>query len=651
MREGTSRSRRIRIIAAVCAVVIAAGGSAGVYAFRRNTNAKAAPAETTSANTQTAAGDSIISAGGTVESSQLADSLGLENTAVRLSVEKVLVEQGEAVTAGTPLYQITSDSLAKAGKTLDSELQTARSELLEQNMSYQTDKNEAYLLYQSELMLGETAQSEYDSGIASLDNALAKAKESYQEALDTINSVPAEINAKQAELDKTQSSVNSLFEKKKTAQSKADTAKEGYSSAVSSYNSAVNEYNSAASVARYLGKALGRDVSAIGEAKTVTADTQKDVSVPQNDDPKDENVPVMDGGEPSFDMRSDKDFISSPVQNYESAPPEKNTSEKSELTVLYETALSEYKEHKEKLSAAEKTLNTAETEYRTRSEELTAVQKELDEAQSKSSSLSKEITSLNTDLSKAKSNITKLRSEYNSLSTSYSTDQLELKNKLDTDMASFENAEYHYQITCSTIEKELEEKQTAYDTAEENLRIFSETLSDGCINAKQDGVIYSLNYQEGRNVNVNMPYVYYVDESGFSTTVELDQNDVTQISIGDKAVIYSSETGIVNGKITAISEGTSTSLADVRFNVTVTADEGADLYVGQSVNVYFNYGDMKSGSFSDFTGSRSGDGERPDFGGSMPEGFDTSKMPDFSGGAPGGFDLSNMPDLSRRKDN
>ena len=89
----------------------------------------------------------------------------------------------------------------------------------------------------------------------------------------------------------------------------------------------------------------------------------------------------------------------------------------------------------------------------------------------------------------------------------------------------------------------------------------------------------------------------------------------------------------------------------MRFNVTVTADEGADLYVGQSVNVYFNYGDMKSGSFSDFTGSRSGDGERPDFGGSMPEGFDTSKMPDFSGGAPGGFDPSNMPDFSRRKDN
>lgn len=67
-------------------------------------------------------------------------------------------------------------------------------------------------------------------------------------------------------------------------------------------------------------------------------------------------------------------------------------------------------------------------------------------------------------------------------------------------------------------------------------------------------------------------------------------------------VIYSSETGISNGKITAISAGESTSLADVRFNVTVTANENSNLYNGQSVNVCFNYGDMRSSDFTDFKG-------------------------------------------------
>ena len=127
-----------------------------------------------------------------------------------------------------------------------------------------------------------------------------------------------------------------------------------------------------------------------------------------------------------------------------------------------------------------------------------------------------------------------------------------------------------------------------------------------------------------------------MDESSYYTTVELDQNDVTQVNIGDSVLIYSSETGTSNGTITAIAAGESTSLADVRFNVTVTADENAELYSGESVNVYFNAGDMKLTEFKDYDGGGnserqkpSSDGERPDFGGGMPEGFDLSNMPDF----------------------
>ena len=350
-------------------------------------------------------------------------------------------------------------------------------------------------------------------------------------------------------------------------------------------------------------------------------------------------------------MTDGKSFPRTSAASIEAAPVKEINTESSDLGALYETALKEYNSYKEKLTQAEKDMETAKAEYSKLTEQLSAQSTELSSLQNTVTELDREISEMNSSLSKAKSNVTKLKSEYNSLSASYSTDQLELKNKLDTDMASYENAEYHYQITCSTIEGELEEKQTAYDKAEENLRIFTEELAEGYIYAKQDGTIYSLNCQEGRNVNINSPYVYYVDESGFSTTVELDQNDVTQVSIGDKVIIYSSESGTVNGKITAISEGTSTSLADVRFNVTATADEGAELYVGQSVNVYFNYGNMQAGSFSDFSGSKSGSDERSGSGSGMPGGFDPSNMPGSGGGMPEGFDPSNMPDFGRRKDN
>ena len=67
------------------------------------------------------------------------------------------------------------------------------------------------------------------------------------------------------------------------------------------------------------------------------------------------------------------------------------------------------------------------------------------------------------------------------------------------------------------------------------------------------------------------------------------------------------------------------------------ADENAQLYSGQSVNVYFNYSNMRNGDFTDFKSEKSADGKsfgsgegRPSFGGGMPEGFDPSNMPDFS---------------------
>jgi multidrug resistance efflux pump len=626
MNQETKRSRRIRLIAAIFAMVMISGSAAGMYVFRSNTNAKAIPKEEISSSSESRVKDDTISAGGTITAAQLSDSLGLENTAVKLTVEDVLVEAGDTVTAGTQLYSITSDSLAKAEKTLRSELQSAKSSLLKQKMSYQTDKNKAYLLYESEKLLGSTAQKEYDNDMASLDSELQKAYDSYKEALDTINNTPNEISSKQAELNEKQSQADSLQEEKNSIQNDVNDAKERYTSAANRYNELVSEYNAAAGTVRYLGNALGRDTSDIVLVSSISVSLQEQTS------------PTSDKEQPGQDMMSDGqsfDMGEMKMPSYRSYYDEESYNDP--LTSLYESAREEFESQREQLKQAEADYRVAENEYKDLSNMLNDRSSELKEVQNSVTSLNKEISSLNSSLSKAKSNISKLLSEYNSLNASYKTDQLELKNKLDTDTASYENAEYHYKITLSTLDDELEKVQEAYDTAEKNLSIFEEEISDGYICAKQDGIVYSLNCQEGRSVNVNAPFVYYVDESGYSTVVELDQNDVTQVNIGDTAIIYSSETGISNGKITAIAEGTSTSLADVRFNVTVTADEGAELYSGQSVNVYFNYGNMRSGDFADFKGSSDSDGEsrsseggRPDFGGGMPEGFDPSNMPDFS---------------------
>ena len=140
MKKASENNRRRRLIAAVCAITVLIGGSAGIYAFSANAYSKNDSSDSSSESRTEVkqnkkSEDGIISAGGTVTSSQLTDELGLKDTSARLSVEKVLVSAGDAVKSGTQLYQLTADSVAKAKSTLQTELSTAKNDLIKQQSS------------------------------------------------------------------------------------------------------------------------------------------------------------------------------------------------------------------------------------------------------------------------------------------------------------------------------------------------------------------------------------------------------------------------------------------------------------------------------------------------------------------------------------
>ena len=123
MKKASDRSGLKRIIAAVCAVTIIGGGGAWLYSLRAANEAQTAVSDNAAVNKVSAGSseDTTINAGGTISAAQLSDGLGMSGTSVRLTVEGVLAESGDTVSAGTKLYKITEDSLAKAEKTLQSE--------------------------------------------------------------------------------------------------------------------------------------------------------------------------------------------------------------------------------------------------------------------------------------------------------------------------------------------------------------------------------------------------------------------------------------------------------------------------------------------------------------------------------------------------
>lgn len=633
------KNNRKRIVAWVCAVVAVFGGVGTVFFAASKKKTEDSGSVKNFSMNSSKSDNGVISSGGTVESKQLCDYLGFESTNLRLKVDEVYVESGDTIEEGTAVYKITADSLEKAEKNLNTELQSAESALLNQKMQYTEDKNSAYALYQSDLLSGDNAESSLSSGLTSLDSDLQSAYSSYVEAINTVNSTPSEITSKQNQLNSRESDESYYQNQINDLQSELNEKKAVYTDALNKYNEIVSEYNAAAGTVQFIGNSIGTDVSDV-QLAGIAESIQMDNGGGMNNAPSDSNADF--GGGDMSDMPSDMDFSFGGGGMKRAV----NDEQQNALTDLYNSARSVYDEKKAMLTEYEAEYKNAENEYRDCQTQLNECNTQLKECQNDVSSLTKEISSLKSKLTQAKSNITSLESKYNSLKSTYESDKLDLQQTYDSDEASGSNAEYNYQITLATIEADLEAAQEAYDTAENNLKIFKELLSDGIVKAQQSGIVYSVTYEAGNNMNVNSPLIYYVNESTYTTTVEVDQYDVIKINIGDEVTIYSSETGTETGTITSITAGETTSLADVNFNVTITANENSNLYTGESVNVYFNSSGMSGFSFEDANGGgdgKSGErgerGERPDFGGNfsgfgggnMPEGFDPSNMPQGGG--------------------
>ena len=634
--KNTTKKQRIIAIAAVVIVAVGTATVIGVSKHKNNTEDRT-DKNAFSLDVSALEASDNISSGGTISSAQLYDYLNLESTAVQLKVEEVYVESGDSITAGTQIYKLTEDSVAKAKTTLDKELKSAESKLLNQQLSYEETKNDAYSLYQSELLLGETAENEYNTGISQLDSELQASLDDYNKALDIVNNVPNQISEKKSETSRLNTEIADYEAALTTLQSDAQSRQTVYSQSADSYNVAVSEYNSIAGTVRYIGNYLGFDVSDIQLAQG-PADYKEQENVGGNI-PSNEEKPGFSGNMGGMDF--------SPLSVIETAeytePEETRMKSDAEdvMNNLYKNARAEYETQKALLSDAKAIYLTSKSEYENAKSAVSECSSNISNRKSLVSTLKSEISKLENNYSEAKSNLSTLKAEYNSLKLSYETDKLDLKKTYDTAISSFENAQYHYEITMSTVEEELAAAEEAVKVCEENLTVFEESLADGIIDAQQNGVVYSVTYEAEDTISVSSALIYYVDDTSFGTTVELDQYDVTKVSIGDSVIIYSSETGVTNGKITSISAGEAKTLASVKFNVTVVAEgESVNLYSGQSVNVYFNAAYMDASRFSDAenSGEKREEGDRGSFGGGMPdmEGFNPENMPDmnFGGGTP-----------------
>lgn len=215
-----------------------------------STSSSSSSSASTASSTGSSAGGASTGGAGTTATAATAatgtaDTSSTSSSTSSLEVDEVYVTTGQTVSEGDALLKITDDSIADYRETLTSAVTTATLALKEANLSAQTQKLEANYSYDTNIANGSVAQSQYDSTITSLTNAVTSAQSELDESAAKIADYQARIAAGEdvsSQLADEQVSYSTLQAKLTSAQNNYTTksieAKETYDNAMLNYNNA-----------------------------------------------------------------------------------------------------------------------------------------------------------------------------------------------------------------------------------------------------------------------------------------------------------------------------------------------------------------------------------------------------------------------------
>lgn len=245
-----------------------------------------------------------------------------------------------------------------------------------------------------------------------------------------------------------------------------------------------------------------------------------------------------------------------------------------------------------------------------------------------------DMADLNYNLLSLQLNMSTLEETYVNAQKSYETNLLAAEETRQTSKTKAELAESEYEATVQKAKTDFESLESKYEDAKADYDTFVACISDNTYHATEGGTVQRTSVRTNGKLSAGGRILTYSDTSEASVTVSVDQSDIAELSVGDSAIIYSSDTGMLNGTITSISPITqSSSISSVTYSVTVRIDsERKALSSNTTVTVMF--GDLSNVMNTDLSAFDSGsENSNPWGSGSMPDfgNFGGGSMPDFGG--------------------
>lgn len=167
--------------------------------------------------------------------------------------------------------------------------------------------------------------------------------------------------------------------------------------------------------------------------------------------------------------------------------------------------------------------------------------------------------------------------------------ELEIQHTYDSAVIAGKLAELTYQQELSDWEETLAEaKQNKADL--ETQKALLEAMTDGVISADHDGTAASISYEAEDLLDSSIPIVRYYDTDTVSITLEVPQEEIASLSVGDTAEVTLAGAGRLEGTLTekSVEPEDGTSRTTVNYTATVSLDNSdGRLSDGLSATVTF----------------------------------------------------------------
>lgn len=225
------------------------------------------------------------------------------------------------------------------------------------------------------------------------------------------------------------------------------------------------------------------------------------------------------------------------------------------------------------------------------------------------------VETYNRNTENANEKITEFAEELEDLNNAYEQAQrdavtlkAEAQNEYDTAVLEGKYANSSYETAVAVLETAVETAQKTLDNLKEEQTALL-AAEDGIIKASQAGTLASVTYEAQNVLMADTAFVSYYEMDTVMISVEVAQEQIAQISVGDEVEVNISgnRNGTRTGTISSIASSATTggSMSKVTYAVIISIDNSdGQLGTGASANVIFTY--QTSAAMADSISKESG---------------------------------------------